>query len=33
MFIQQDQAYNVYYDEVIDVFKTLDPAAKRRIEL
>lgn len=33
MFIEQDQAYNVDYDEVIDVLKTLDPAAKRRTEL
>jgi len=33
MFIEQEQAYNVDYKEVIDIFKTLDPTAKRRMEL
>lgn len=33
MFIEQEQAYNVDYEEVIDIFKTLDPISKRRMEL
>ncbi|CAI6367112.1 unnamed protein product [Macrosiphum euphorbiae] len=33
MFIEQEQAYNVDYEEVIDIFKTLDPTSKRRMEL
>jgi len=33
MFIEQEQAYNVNYEKVIDIFKTLDPTAKRRMEL
>lgn len=33
MFFEQDQAYNVYYEEVIKVFKTLNPNVKKRMEL
>jgi len=33
MFIEQEQAYNVDYEEVIDIFKTLDPTSKRCMEL
>jgi hypothetical protein len=33
MFIEQEQAYNVDYEEIIDMFRTLDPTAKRRMEL
>lgn len=33
MFIEQDQAYNDYYEEVIEIFKTLYPNTKRCMEL
>lgn len=33
MFIEQELAYNVNLDEVIDTFKTLRPAIERRMEL
>jgi len=33
MFIEQEQAYNVDYEEVIDIFKTLEATSKRRMEL
>lgn len=33
MFIEQDKAYNFDYEEVIEVFKTLNPNVKRRMKL
>jgi hypothetical protein len=33
IFIEHNQAYNVNYENVIAVFKTLDTTAKRRMEL
>lgn len=33
MFIEQELAYNVDLDEVIETFKTLRPAVDRRMEL
>lgn len=32
VFIERDQAHNVKYENVLDVYKTLNPTVKRRTE-
>jgi len=33
IFVEQEQVYNVDYEEVIDIFKTLDLTVKQHMEL